>query len=61
MIETVREYGLEALAASGEHDAIRRAHAAYCLVLAEEGNAAIAPVERDGMVDALRCRARELP
>ena len=28
-------------------EAIRRAHAAYCLVLAEEGNAAIAPAERD--------------
>jgi predicted ATPase/DNA-binding winged helix-turn-helix (wHTH) protein len=47
MIETVREYGLELLAASGEQEAIRRAHAAYCLVLAEEGDAAIAPVERD--------------
>ena len=47
MIETVREYGLEALATSGEREAIRRAHAAYCLVLAEEGNAATAPVERD--------------
>lgn len=37
MLETIREYGLEKLAASGEESAIRRAHAAYCIVLAEEG------------------------
>ncbi len=36
LLETVREYGLEHLASSGEEDATRRAHAAYCLVLAEE-------------------------
>ena len=37
MLETIREYGLEKLAASGEEALTRRAHAAYCLVLAEEG------------------------
>ncbi len=36
LLETVREYGLECLAASGEQREIRRAHAAYCLVVAEE-------------------------
>jgi predicted ATPase/serine/threonine protein kinase len=36
MLETIREYGLERLAASGEETLTRRAHAAYCLVLAEE-------------------------
>jgi len=36
MLETLREYGLEALAASGEMEAIRRSHAAYYLRLAEE-------------------------
>ena len=39
-LETIREYGLEKLTASGEEDPVRRAHAAYCLVLAEEGAAA---------------------
>jgi len=37
MLDTIREYGLECLAASGEEAATKRAHAAYCLVLAEEG------------------------
>ena len=36
MLETIREYGLEKLAASGDEPLTRRAHAAYCLVLAEE-------------------------
>jgi predicted ATPase len=36
MLETVREYGLERLAESGEEALIRRAHAAYCLIVAEE-------------------------
>jgi predicted ATPase/serine/threonine protein kinase len=36
MLETIREYGLEKLTASGEEALTRRAHAAYCLVLAEE-------------------------
>lgn len=38
MLQTIREYARERLAASGEESATRRAHAAYCLVLAEEGN-----------------------
>ena len=37
MLETIREYALERLAAGGEEALTRRAHAAYCLVLAEEG------------------------
>jgi predicted ATPase/class 3 adenylate cyclase len=36
MLETIREYGLECLAASGEMEATRQAHADYYLALAEE-------------------------
>lgn len=37
MLSTIREYALERLAASADEAATRRAHAAYYLVLAEEG------------------------
>ncbi len=36
MLETIREYALEKLQAGGELSATKRAHAAYCLVMAEE-------------------------
>jgi predicted ATPase len=36
MLETIREYAQEKLEASGEEALTKRAHAAYCLVLAEE-------------------------
>jgi predicted ATPase/predicted Ser/Thr protein kinase len=36
MLETIREYALEKLEASGEQAVTKRAHAAYCLVLAED-------------------------
>ena len=36
MLDTIREYSLEKLEASGEQSLTKRAHAAYCLVLAEE-------------------------
>jgi predicted ATPase/DNA-binding CsgD family transcriptional regulator len=39
LLETIREYGLEALAANGEMEATRRAHAAYSLAFAEKANA----------------------
>ncbi len=40
MLETVREFGLERLAASGEERATRRRHAEWCLDVAERGAAA---------------------
>src|SRR5207248_5018780 len=46
MLETIREYCLERLSDSGEEQATRRAHAAYCLVLAEEGNPDLSENER---------------
>lgn len=55
MLETIREYGRERVQESGELDDIRRAHAAYCLVLAEEGVEGMAPAERECWLD--RCDA----
>src|SRR4029079_14572564 len=46
MLQTVREYALELLRASGEEEFTRRAHAAYCVVLAEEGAAQLAEDNR---------------
>jgi predicted ATPase/DNA-binding winged helix-turn-helix (wHTH) protein len=46
MLETIREYALERLTESGEQSATRRAHAAYFLVLAEEGNPELSPADR---------------
>jgi predicted ATPase/DNA-binding winged helix-turn-helix (wHTH) protein len=46
MLETIREYALERLADSGEQASVRRAHAAYCLVVAEEGNPELSQEDR---------------
>jgi len=51
MLETIREYALEKLAASTEEGPTRRAHAAYCVVLAEEGPAPGADAERSEWLD----------
>jgi predicted ATPase len=51
MLETIREYGLEKLKTSGEEHLTRRAHAAYCLVLAEEGAADDASASQPGSMD----------
>lgn len=53
MLETLRTYGLERLAGSGEADAVRKAHAAYCLVLAEEGVSTLEAGQREAWL--LRC------
>src|SRR5262245_35291168 len=45
MLETIREYAVERLENSPDEVVSRRAHAAYCLVLAEEGGAQLTPVE----------------
>ena len=42
MLETIREYGLEMLATSGEMEATLHAHAAYYLALAEEAEPELA-------------------
>jgi predicted ATPase/DNA-binding winged helix-turn-helix (wHTH) protein len=48
MLETIREYAFECLMDSNEQPATRRAHAAYCLVLAEEGNPELSAADRAG-------------
>jgi predicted ATPase len=55
MLETIREYGGERLQQSGELASAQRAHAAYCLILAEESTADMAPAEREAWLD--RCDA----
>lgn len=62
MLETIREYANERLVSSGEEAATRQAHAAYCLVLAEEGNPELSPADRvqwlslcDQEIDNFRC------
>jgi RNA polymerase sigma-70 factor (ECF subfamily) len=40
MLETIREFALERLAASGDERDVRAAHAGYCLALAEDALAA---------------------
>jgi predicted ATPase len=51
-LETMREYGAERLAESGEDTATRRAHAAYCLVLAEESASYTADPSRTEWVNS---------
>ena len=46
MLDTIREYALERLDSTEEGEAVRLAHAAYCVVLAEEGDAAFAGADR---------------
>src|SRR6185295_18931514 len=41
-LETVREYSIEQLKASGEEESVRRAHAAYYLRLAEQAEPMLA-------------------
>jgi non-specific serine/threonine protein kinase len=41
MLETVREFGLDRLAASGEEQDVRRGHAAWCVALAERADPGI--------------------
>jgi tetratricopeptide (TPR) repeat protein len=46
MLETIREFALERLMESEDISSPRRAHAAYCLVLAEEGNPDLSSADR---------------
>ncbi len=62
MLETVREYAVERLAATGEEEAARRAHAAHYLTLAEAAERALFGAASRGWLDRLEaehdnCRA----
>ena len=61
MLETVREYALEQLDASGERAVTRRAHAAYCIVLAEEGFGQLTRRRAIGLAGTMPERARQPP
>jgi predicted ATPase/transposase/DNA-binding XRE family transcriptional regulator len=53
MLETIREYALERLEASGEEDVLRRQHAAYYLALAEGAEPQIQGAEQAVWLDRL--------
>ena len=53
MLETIREFGLEQLAASGEEHAIRAAHAAWCVALAERAAPELNGPHQDTWYDRL--------
>jgi predicted ATPase/DNA-binding winged helix-turn-helix (wHTH) protein len=46
MLQTIREFATEQFETSGEEITTRRAHAAYCMVIAEEGNPDLNQEER---------------
>jgi predicted ATPase/DNA-binding CsgD family transcriptional regulator len=53
MLETIREYGLECLVASGEMEVVRQAHADYYLVFTEEVEPKLAGPEQATWLDRL--------
>jgi predicted ATPase/serine/threonine protein kinase len=55
MLETIREYALEKLQASSEQALTKRAHAAYCLVLAEEEPSERGGAEQTEWLEAFAC------
>ncbi len=60
LLETIREYALEALAASGETAAVARAHAAYYLTFAEEAAPRLLGLELRGWLERLDREHRNL-
>src|SRR5205085_4350422 len=53
MLETIREYALEQLAARGEAEVLRGRHAAYYLALAEQAEPALTGAEQAGWLERL--------
>jgi hypothetical protein len=59
MLETIREYGLECLEASGETATTRRAHARYFLNLAQEVQPHLEGTDQAGWLERLKRLERE--
>ena len=53
-LETIREYGCEVLAASGEAEATQRAHASYYLALTEEVESRLTSTEKGRWLERLQ-------
>ena len=53
MLETVREFGLEQLVATGEEATTRDRHAAWCLAFASQAPTAMRPIVRPDALDQL--------
>ncbi len=53
MLETIREYGLEQLAASGEEGGVRTAHADWCIALAERAEPELTGPQQGAWVQRL--------
>ena len=60
MLETIREFGREALVASGEAEVTQRAHAAYYLALAEEAEPRLTGAGRGRWLERLQCEHENL-
>jgi non-specific serine/threonine protein kinase len=53
MLETIREFGLDQLAASGEAEAVRQRHAAWCVRVAEEAGPQVMGANQAHWLDLL--------
>jgi predicted ATPase len=60
MLETIREYARGKMSESGEEPLIRRSHAAYCLVLAEDAAAEDAAESPSGLQERLEIESQNL-
>ena len=60
MLETIREYGLEQLAAGGDTEVVRRAHAAFYLALAERAEPELGAAEQITWLDRLEAEQGNL-
>ena len=60
MLETIRELGLEQLAASGEAEMIRQAHAAYCMDVVEWAERELIGTEQAAWLDRLEAELDNL-